>query len=95
MTLCGLARDTVLSNRQTRKLNFDTNYIIIQFVTQARLLNTQSAGGNGPILEKELVDYLFTSLFDVRTRKTSSATMVVAGLGPGLSVFESPNFAQS
>ena len=25
MTLCGLARDTVLSNRLTGKLNFDTN----------------------------------------------------------------------
>jgi hypothetical protein len=27
MTVCGLARDTVLTNRQTEKLNFDTNYI--------------------------------------------------------------------
>ncbi len=27
MTLCGPACDTVLSNQQTRKLNFDTNYI--------------------------------------------------------------------
>ena len=29
MTFCGLARDTVLTNRQTEKLNFDTNYITI------------------------------------------------------------------
>ena len=27
MTFCGPARDTVLTNRQTEKLNFDTNYI--------------------------------------------------------------------
>jgi hypothetical protein len=32
MTFCGLARDTVLTNRQTEKLNFDTNYITISFV---------------------------------------------------------------
>jgi hypothetical protein len=29
MTFCGPARDTVLTNRQTEKLNFDTNYITI------------------------------------------------------------------
>ena len=29
MTFCGPARDTVLTNRQTGKLNFDTCYIII------------------------------------------------------------------
>ena len=29
LTGCGPARDTVLTNRQTRKLNFDTCYIII------------------------------------------------------------------
>ena len=29
MTLCGPACDMVLSNRQTGKLNFDTNYITI------------------------------------------------------------------
>jgi hypothetical protein len=28
MTFCGPARDTVLSNRQTGKLNFDTCYIM-------------------------------------------------------------------
>ena len=27
MTFCGPARDTLLTNRQTEKLNFDTNYI--------------------------------------------------------------------
>ena len=27
MTLCGPAHDTVLTNRQTEKLNFDTSYI--------------------------------------------------------------------
>jgi hypothetical protein len=27
MTFCGPSRDTVLTNRQTEKLNFDTNYI--------------------------------------------------------------------
>ena len=31
MTFCGPARDTVLTNRQTEKLNFDTNYITTQF----------------------------------------------------------------
>lgn len=31
----------------------------------------------------------------MRTRKTSSATIVVAGLGPGLSIFESPNFVHN
>jgi hypothetical protein len=31
MTFCGPARDTVLTNRQTEKLNFDTNYITIIF----------------------------------------------------------------
>ena len=30
MTFCGPARDTVLTNRQTEKLNFDTNYITIR-----------------------------------------------------------------
>jgi hypothetical protein len=29
MTFCGPARDTVLTNRQTEKLNFDTCYVII------------------------------------------------------------------
>jgi hypothetical protein len=29
MTFCGPARDTVLTNRQTEKLNFDTNYITL------------------------------------------------------------------
>ena len=28
MTVCGPARDNVFTNRQTRKLNFDTCYII-------------------------------------------------------------------
>ena len=32
MTFCGPARDTVLTNRQTEKLNFDTNYITILYV---------------------------------------------------------------
>ena len=32
MTFCGPARDTVLTNRQTEKLNFDTNYITMKFV---------------------------------------------------------------
>jgi hypothetical protein len=32
MTFCGLARDTVLTNRQTEKLNFDTNYITILLI---------------------------------------------------------------
>ena len=31
MTFCGPARDTVLTNRQAEKLNFDTNYITITF----------------------------------------------------------------
>jgi hypothetical protein len=31
-TICGPARDTVLTNRQTEKLNFDTNYITILFI---------------------------------------------------------------
>ena len=31
MTFCGPARDTVLINRQTEKLNFDTNYITRYF----------------------------------------------------------------
>ena len=30
-TFCGPARDTVLTNRQTEKLNFDTNYITMTF----------------------------------------------------------------
>ena len=29
MTFCGPARDTILTNQQTEKLNFDTNYITI------------------------------------------------------------------
>ena len=33
MTSCGPARDTVLTNRQTEKLNFGTNYLTI-FVRQ-------------------------------------------------------------
>ncbi len=32
ITLCGPARDTVLSNQQTGKLNFDTNYTTIKFM---------------------------------------------------------------
>jgi hypothetical protein len=32
MMFCGPARDTVLTNRQTEKLNFDTNYITITIV---------------------------------------------------------------
>ncbi len=28
--ICGPARDTVLSNRQTGKLNFDANYITMR-----------------------------------------------------------------
>jgi hypothetical protein len=31
MMFCGPARDTVLINRQTEKLNFDTNYITRYF----------------------------------------------------------------
>ena len=31
MTFCGPARDMVLINRQTEKLNFDTNYITRYF----------------------------------------------------------------
>jgi hypothetical protein len=31
MTFCGPAHDTVLTNRQTEKLNFDINYITIVF----------------------------------------------------------------
>ena len=27
MTFCGLARDTLLSNQETEKLSFDTNYV--------------------------------------------------------------------
>jgi hypothetical protein len=42
MTFCGPARDTVLTNRQTEKLNFDTNYI----TTKLRLI------GMPTILEK-------------------------------------------
>jgi hypothetical protein len=34
MTFRGPARDTVLTNRQTEKLNFDSNYITIEVVTQ-------------------------------------------------------------
>jgi hypothetical protein len=29
MTFCGPARDTILTNQQTEKFNFDTNYITI------------------------------------------------------------------
>ena len=32
MTFCGPARDTVLTNRQTEKLNFYTNYMTIYVV---------------------------------------------------------------
>jgi hypothetical protein len=32
VTFCGPARDTVLTNRQTEKLNFDTNYITMWIV---------------------------------------------------------------
>ena len=32
-TFCGPARDTLLSNQDTEKLNFDTNYKTIDFVT--------------------------------------------------------------
>jgi hypothetical protein len=35
MTFCGPPRDTVLTNRQTEKLNFDTNYITINLVPRA------------------------------------------------------------
>jgi hypothetical protein len=38
MTFCGPARDTVLTNRQTEKLNFDTNYITTKFTRLAALL---------------------------------------------------------
>ena len=38
MTFCGPARDTVLTNRQTEKLNFDTNYITTKFIRLAALL---------------------------------------------------------
>jgi hypothetical protein len=31
MTFCGPARDTVLTNRQTEKMNFDTNYMTMIF----------------------------------------------------------------
>ena len=31
MTFCGPARDAVLTNRQTEKLNFDTNYLTMIF----------------------------------------------------------------
>jgi hypothetical protein len=32
MTFCGRAHDTVLTNRQTEKLNFDTNYTTNLFI---------------------------------------------------------------
>jgi hypothetical protein len=31
-TFCGPARDTVLPNQQTEKMNFDTNYITMLYV---------------------------------------------------------------
>ena len=33
--VCGPARDTVSTNRQTEKLNFDTNYITTPFIIPA------------------------------------------------------------
>ncbi len=41
MTLCGPARDTVLSNQQTGKLNFDPNYIIINMHVYVKCRNSQ------------------------------------------------------
>ena len=35
-TFCGPARDTVLTNRQAEKLNFDTNNITITTITNIR-----------------------------------------------------------
>jgi hypothetical protein len=43
MTFCGPARDTVLTNRPTEKLNFDTNYITIHFISLTPHENTISA----------------------------------------------------
>ena len=34
MTFCGPARDTVLTNRQTEKLNFDTSYITMRSIIE-------------------------------------------------------------
>ena len=39
MTFCGPARETVLTNRQTEKLNFDTNYITMIIIFQRFLRN--------------------------------------------------------
>jgi hypothetical protein len=41
MTFYGPARDTVLTSRQTEKLNFDTNYITKQFNGVLKLKNTK------------------------------------------------------
>jgi glutaredoxin-related protein len=38
MTFCAPARDAVLTNRQTEKLNFDTNYITISFIIYSKFI---------------------------------------------------------
>ena len=37
MTFCEQARDTVLTNQQIEKLNFDTNYITIRITLRYKL----------------------------------------------------------
>jgi hypothetical protein len=48
MTFCGPARDTVLTNRQTEKLNFDTNYITINLVPRAFCFRGWMVSNKGP-----------------------------------------------
>jgi hypothetical protein len=43
MTFCGPARDMVLTNRQTEKLNFDTNYItiLLRWFIKSQIINNE------------------------------------------------------
>jgi hypothetical protein len=63
MTFCGPAHDTVLTNRQTEKLNFDINYITIVF----KLYNLTTISSEYMILhhiykELNLLLYIFINL---------------------------------
>jgi hypothetical protein len=49
MTFCGPARDMVLTNRQTEKLNFDTNYITIKIIAIKIIAPVMTSGGQPPL----------------------------------------------
>jgi hypothetical protein len=72
MTFCGPARDTVLTNRQTEKLNFDTNYITILYVLRLYdiLINRQRQ-----LVEISHCTYSLRSWFFQRIIKIACAQM--------------------